>query len=90
MHRNFKIADGVAAGQVAHHIPGKKQNCACFAGSIAHMAQGALLVRRQTVFQKIDVVGHSVFLLPALDFHSQVPDAVAFTAISGIGYKAVH
>ena len=51
MHRNFKIADGVAAGQVAHRIPGKKQNCARLAGSLAHMAQGALLVSRQTVFQ---------------------------------------
>jgi len=25
MHRNFKIANGMAAGQVAHRVPGEKR-----------------------------------------------------------------
>src|ERR1017187_6346328 len=86
MHRNFKIADSVTAGQVAHRVPGKKQDGSGFAGCIAHVAQGALLVCRETVFQKIDVIGHSVSCF-RLDFHSQVPDAVALTVGSSIGCK---
>jgi len=46
MNRHFKIADGVAAGQVAHCVSDEKQDCAGFAGSLAQLAQRVLLVSR--------------------------------------------
>ena len=44
MNRHFKIADGVAAGQVAHRIPGQKQDHSCLAGRLAQLPQCVLLV----------------------------------------------
>ena len=45
MHRHFKIANGMAAGQVAHRVPGEKQDGADLECYLAQVAQGALLVR---------------------------------------------
>src|ERR1035438_5874963 len=60
MNRNFKTADSLAAGQFTDSVACQKENGSSFASCLAQVAQGALLVGRQPVFQKIDVVGHSV------------------------------
>jgi hypothetical protein len=58
MNRHFNISYSVAAGKVADGIAGEKQNHFGFAGCVAQVAQRALLVCRQPVFQKVDVIGH--------------------------------
>ena len=57
---HFDVANRVAAGQVADCIPGEKQNHLGLAGRLAQMPQGALLIGREPVFQKVDIVRHSV------------------------------
>ena len=59
MHRNLKVAYRVAAGQVAHRISGQKENGFSLASRFAQLSQSILLVGRQPVFQKIDVIRHS-------------------------------
>ena len=44
MHCHFKIADGMAAGQVAYRVPSEKQNSAGLARYLTQVAQSALLI----------------------------------------------
>jgi hypothetical protein len=37
MNRNFKIANGVTAGQVAYRVSGQEKNHLRFASSLAHL-----------------------------------------------------
>jgi hypothetical protein len=65
MNCNFKIAHGVAASQIADRVAGEKQDHLRLAGSLAQLPQGMLLIGREPVFQKVNVIGHVFFLLPA-------------------------
>ena len=49
----------MAAGQVADGIAGQEKEHSGFTGCIAHPVQCVLLVGRQPVIQKVDVIGHS-------------------------------
>jgi hypothetical protein len=60
MHRYFKFPHSMAAGQVTNGIAGQEKDHSGFMSRFAQLAQRVLLVRRQPVFQKIDVVGHCV------------------------------
>jgi hypothetical protein len=70
MNRDFKVADGMAAGEIADGIAGEKEEHAGFDGSFTKQAQSVTLVGRKPVFQKVDVVGHSMSLLPRRRFPS--------------------
>ena len=89
MDRYFKIANGMAAGQVADRVAGEKQNDSGLAGHLAQLAQGVLLIGRKPVLKKVDVVGHSVPASASCKIRSQVSDAVALTARLGRGCKPV-
>ena len=60
MHRNFKLADGVAAGEVAYRIPGKKENGSRHRVQLPQLRKGIALVGREPVFQQVNVVGHAL------------------------------
>src|ERR1035438_10380089 len=84
MNRHFKFAHSMAAGQIAYRIPGQEQDHSSFSRCRAQLAKSVLLVGRQPVFQKINVVWHSVpcfrRLQPLPGNPLQVPDAVTLTA----------
>ena len=60
MNSNLDVAHRVTAGQVADGVPGQEQDHFGLAGGVAQVAQGASLIGRKPVFQKVDVVRHSV------------------------------
>src|ERR1035438_5803724 len=43
---NFKLSDGVAAGEVADRVSGQKKDHSGFASCLAQLTQGVLLVGR--------------------------------------------
>ena len=64
MNCYFKIAHSMAAGQIAHPIPGQEQDHSRLAGSLAQLPQRVLLVCREPVFHEVNVVGHSFSCFP--------------------------
>ena len=91
----FKIARCMAAGQIAHRIAGQEKNHSRLAGSFAQLPQRVLLVRREPVFQKVNVVWHSSLCLPPSSIRAPLPArpsdscCYAYKAADGTG-KAVH
>src|SRR5215472_1267513 len=77
MDGDFDVADGMTAGKVPDGIPGKEQDHFRLAGSFAEVPEGTLLIGREPIFQKVDVVRHSLVLEQTLLV--QVSDAVALT-----------
>ena len=73
MNCHFKIPNGMSAGQIPDGIARQKQDHTRLARGFAQMLEGALLVSRQTVFQKVDIIGHQIFLLsPSLNSNLQL------------------
>ncbi len=62
MNRNFKIPDGMTAGEVAHRIAGEKKDHLGVAGNIPQRAQSSLLIGGEPVLKKVNVVGHQSLL----------------------------
>jgi hypothetical protein len=46
MHRNLKIANGVAAGQVAHRIAGQEKDSSSISGYLAQLTERMALIGR--------------------------------------------
>ncbi len=89
MNCHFKIANGMAAGQVPDGVAGEKKDDSGLARHLAQLVEGMPLIGRQPVFKKVNVVGHSVLLLPSLAQTTQMPDAVTLTERNGRGCKPV-
>src|SRR5450631_1481743 len=78
----------MTARQVANCVSREKQEIAGFAGGFAKLPKGVSLVGGQSVFKKIDVVGHSAPASTMLN-PCQVADAAMLTAHYARGCKPV-
>ena len=57
---HFNVANCMPGGEIADSVTGEKQNHFGFAGCLSQVPQGAPLIGRKPVFQKVDIVRHSV------------------------------
>ena len=54
----IEVADGEAAGEIAHGATGEEEGHARVAGGVSNLAKGVLLSGRKAIFKKVDVIGH--------------------------------